>query len=406
MQKKLVRDTLRSILDSPQFSKSRRYPALLEYIVVHTLSGESQGLKERILAAEVFDRQPDYDSSTDSTVRTIASEVRRRMAAYFSEHPESPVRIGLPLGGYVAEFKFPAPVPDETVPETAGLRCKALSDQKVTNIVASDPELRRLIGHNAMRSVSAFATVLVAVAGLLFWNHSRNLNRQSFWWPVLHNHVPAVVVVGGGPDAGNSPVGSNALAADALTRSSYENTFGDMVAVATVCDGFRSLGRDCSITPAQSAASFRNESVVLIGGFDNVLTNRFLSTLRYQFRSIPPADSSGTGTGALMIVDTTNPAQDRSWGRPFSPGVRANTDYALLARFHTNSTDGDVVVIAGLTGDATASAARYAASLERMRETVARAPKGWGGLNFEAVLQIEMIGGEPGHTRVVAAHFW
>src|ERR1700722_1427102 len=52
---------LQEILGSPHFSNSKRYPALLRYIVEKTLSGESDLLKERTLGVEVFDRPPSYD---------------------------------------------------------------------------------------------------------------------------------------------------------------------------------------------------------------------------------------------------------------------------------------------------------------------------------------------------------
>src|SRR5208282_6514007 len=38
---------LQTVLASPHFSNSKRYPALLKYIVEHTLAGKSDLLKER-----------------------------------------------------------------------------------------------------------------------------------------------------------------------------------------------------------------------------------------------------------------------------------------------------------------------------------------------------------------------
>src|SRR5579862_9806087 len=105
-QQQAVRDTLRSILDSPYFSKSKRYPAFLEYVVVSTLEGNDAALKESVLAAEVFGRSLDYDSASDSVVRVAAGEVRKRLAQYYNEHPEATVRIDLPIGSYTPEFRY------------------------------------------------------------------------------------------------------------------------------------------------------------------------------------------------------------------------------------------------------------------------------------------------------------
>lgn len=407
LQKQQVLDTLRLVLQSPQFSKSKRYPALLQYIVRHTLSGEYDALRERALAAEVFDRPAGYDSSTDSTVRTIAGEVRKRITAYFSEHTETPVRIDLPLGSYVAEFRFVVQPGHETVHPLAQEQPAAMFVEGATDVAPLQPATLPLIKPKALLGGSVLAVVLVALAGVFLWKHSHDPIKQSFWWPVLHTGVPAVVVVGGGPDPGDTEGTPNVAGGDAPIRENYRNTFGNTVAVAAVCDAFRGLGRDCHITPAQSSDDFQNSSLVLIGAFDNVLTNRFLSPLRYQFQSTPSDASGGAGElRAVRIVDTGDPTGNGAWRRPGSSTVKTSTDYALLARFHSDLNDGEVAVIAGLTAEGTASAAEFASSLDRIRETTARAPKNWGGLNFEAILQIDMIDGEPGHIQVIATQFW
>jgi hypothetical protein len=46
---------LREVVASPHFCNSKRYPALLQYIVENTLAGRSEMLKERSLGVDVFD---------------------------------------------------------------------------------------------------------------------------------------------------------------------------------------------------------------------------------------------------------------------------------------------------------------------------------------------------------------
>ena len=77
---------LHEVLASPHFSNSKRYPALLQYIVENTLAGKSELLKERTLGVEVFDRPPTYDTNADTVVRYTAGEVRKRLLLYYSEH--------------------------------------------------------------------------------------------------------------------------------------------------------------------------------------------------------------------------------------------------------------------------------------------------------------------------------
>ena len=76
---------LKKVVASPQFSSSKRYPALLQYVVEHALDGKSDLLKERTLGVEVFDRPPTYDTNTDTVVRFTAGEVRKRLMLYYHE---------------------------------------------------------------------------------------------------------------------------------------------------------------------------------------------------------------------------------------------------------------------------------------------------------------------------------
>src|ERR1017187_6434173 len=96
---------LQEVLANPHFCNSKRYPALLQYIVEKTLAGEAGLLKERTLGVEVFDRPPTYDTNADTVVRYTAGEVCKRLLLYYSEHGrDSRIHISLPAGSYIPEF--------------------------------------------------------------------------------------------------------------------------------------------------------------------------------------------------------------------------------------------------------------------------------------------------------------
>ena len=66
---------------------------------------------------DVFVRRLDYNSSEDSSVRVKASEVRRRLAAYYTaSSPDDVLRIELTLGSYVPHLvrieRHPADAPE------------------------------------------------------------------------------------------------------------------------------------------------------------------------------------------------------------------------------------------------------------------------------------------------------
>jgi hypothetical protein len=99
-----IRQHLDKILAGDEFCSSRRSSELLRHIVERALAGHAESLKERLLGVEIFHRRSDYDTGTDAIVRVTASDVRRRLANFYTEHPAQPMRISLPLGSYVPDF--------------------------------------------------------------------------------------------------------------------------------------------------------------------------------------------------------------------------------------------------------------------------------------------------------------
>jgi TolB-like protein/Flp pilus assembly protein TadD len=106
-QVRLVRLHLNEVLSSHAFAGSKRTQDFLQLIVGHALEGEVDSLRERMIGAEMFGRPVDYDTGSDSVVRVKATEVRKRLAQYYTETEERPaIRIELPSGSYMPRFIF------------------------------------------------------------------------------------------------------------------------------------------------------------------------------------------------------------------------------------------------------------------------------------------------------------
>ena len=107
-QNAAVRHHLEEILASHAFAGRKRTQDFLRLIVDHTLRGEIDSLRERMIGAEMFGRPVGYDTGSDSVVRVRASEVRKKLAQYYSECGEDRpvVRIEVPSGSYVPRFHF------------------------------------------------------------------------------------------------------------------------------------------------------------------------------------------------------------------------------------------------------------------------------------------------------------
>ena len=409
--KATVLEVMRAMLASGHFSKSKRYPALLEYCVQNTLKGDLSALKERVIGSDVFGRPANYDASEDPIVRITAGEVRKRIALYFDEHRDAAVRIDLPLGSYVCTFHFR----DQESSSHGEMEGEALSAPSLPAI-ADEPSpfsaepgaASSLPAARAQRPALLWiGAVLCCAMALGAWQYVR-VHRHDVWQPVFHENVPAVIVVGQGknsmPASGDATAAT--LSADVL-RPRNQVEMANAIAAAHICGVFEQFHRPCAIVPARTATpdDLNHKSVVLVGGFDNPWTERLLTPLRFH---LSHEVASGETPGRfLSIVDQEGKATGSPWrvDREIAPDQMQN-DYLIIARFHNDSLDDDVVVAAGIWTHGTEAAGEFVSSPEKMARILSQAPAGWKGFNFEAVLQTDVINGAAGNVKVLATNFW
>lgn len=365
-----VQAQLERIVGSPLFSNSKRYPTLLRYVVEKKLRGEEGDLKERTLGVEVFGREPDYDTNADPVVRITAGEVRKRIAQYYQGH-EDAIRIDLPSGSYVPEFRaLPAA---EAAPNTS---------------VVTKPR----------RFPALVAGILVLVLGAALVAYSFRPRPpfapiDQFWRPVLNAPGSALLCVGKIP--------SQMVVADttsALAATPYI-ALPDAVTLARIAGILQAHNKHYSIQSEGSTtfAELRNGPVILIGAFNNEWTMRLTGQLRFNFKLDQAARS-------LWIEDRRNP-----WSRQWTIDLKAATldsDYAIITRVRDLTTDRIVTVAAGVLGYGTTAAGEFLSSPEYIEEMARNAPPDWAARNLQIVLRTQVIGGNSGPPRIVATYFW
>jgi TolB-like protein/Flp pilus assembly protein TadD len=179
MQARMVRAHLEEVISSHAFAGSKRTQDFLQFIVGHALDGDIDGLKERMIGAEMFGRPVGYDTGSDSVVRVRATQVRKLLAQYYLESKQDfAVRFELPSGSYVPKFIFAPPSgsahPPEQVFPTAPAAQAAAKDQEqpIEAPGRKKDEFRGLAGQRASRlpwlSVGlVIALCLVATLGYL-----------------------------------------------------------------------------------------------------------------------------------------------------------------------------------------------------------------------------------------------
>lgn len=416
---------LKKVLASPQFSSSKRYPALLQYVVQKTLEGKSDLMKERTLGVEVFDRQPTYDTNTDTVVRYTAGEVRKRLLLYYHEHGRtSQFRISLPAGSYIAEFQQGLEAPEEMgdepafaatpvtetrvsaatpgemrepqpgVPLTLAVQTFA---QAASAQVSPNSVIRRSRSNYRLLFWLAFAALVLVIAISASRWRDRSLPAQKalddFWRPIVRDQRTVLICSGSVIFAPERVSGTLTAGKD------IEYPFVSMEgasAISHVSGLLQSSGVQTQLKSAGATplTELREHSSILVGAFNNQWTLRLLEPLRFHFASEP----------AESIVDRMHP--DARWVRDASLPYSSADDYALVARYRDTTTDSWVVALSGVGRNGTEAAAEFASSPRYMQLLQDQLGKDFSNRNIEVVLKVSVIDGKTGAPSILAVHTW
>ena len=407
-----VLSELEAILAGPHFCNSKRYPALLRFIVENSLAAKVELLKERTLGVEVFDRPHDYDTNADTVVRYTAGEVRKRLLLYYSEQSQpSSIRISLPAGSYVPEF-FHALVEPTDAAGAAEFQRASRSDTDSWLHANAEPHeagwadphavagevLRRPAPARARRLLwpALIAVVLLALAAGAWWRYRVNPPQtqvDEFWAPVVHGQHNLLICTGSSVFAHNNYSGVETANRDI----DYPFVSWQSVSAAVQISAVLSrTGVSTQLVSAPSAAltDLREHSVTLLGAYNNQWTMHLQQPLRYYF--VPGADET--------IVDRMQPQVQ--WKRDQSLPYSSADDYAIVARFHDATIDGWVVLLAGVGRNGTEAAAQFVTSPHYLQLLRDRLGSDFSNRNIEAVLKINVIDGKTGAPTILAVSTW
>ena len=426
---------LELLLVHPLFFQSKRYPALLRFVVEQTLDGNADQVKERSIGMEVFARPPGYDANADPVVRVTAGEIRKRLAQYYYDpaHADE-IRIELPTGSYVPVFlrtvetveppaALPAPPP---VPATAS---DALQPPPSTMteppLAARNQPIVHHVAHPVLTLLLVFVTLLLGL-GAGYWYRQYRESRipvpvvagqavDDFWLPMTAG--PATVTFCLGEPARDSSGDTDPaqtikhpkLAEPLYFRLRQSGLFAlaDVVTLTRVTDVLDKQKKSFRVSAASEAsfAELREGPAVLIGAFDNLWTMRLTRDLRFGFDSID---------GNAFIVDRKmNGKQDHNggaktqwftaWDLPYEKLAR---DYAIVARYRDSLTGQPVVIAAGISEEGTEAAGELISNPADLDALLQKAPANWRNMNIEAVIETQVIDGHSGPPQVRAVEFW
>ena len=391
---------LERLLAHPLFANSKRYPALLAYVVEQSLQGRGDELKERTLGIEVFKRDPDYDANADPVVRITAGEIRKRLAQYYIDHAHaSELVIDLPAGGYQTHFHLP------NVGEHA-------HESATASTVDAPSESKR---KTFRRVMYAAALVILFAAGIVLGSNWYRLTPPPppdtldvFWAPLTSAKGTATFCLG--EPAKNIDVGAIQSLDAASSLGKQEPLYfrlhyaghlslADVVTLTRTTAEFEKLHKDFRVVPASQASfgQLREGPIILIGAFDNLWTLRLTQHLRFGFES---------KDGVALLVDRKSP-QQTTWATAWDlPYQKLSRDYAIIVRMRDTVTGQPVVIAAGISEEGTEAAGEVLYKSEYLNELLKNAPKNWEQMNMEAVIETEVIEGHSGPPKVLAAEYW
>jgi hypothetical protein len=387
-----VREELQQVLASPQFSSSKRYPALLQYIVESTLTGKSEQLKERTIGVEVFERPPTYDTNADTVVRYTAGEVRKRLSLYYHELDRRPaIQISLPTGSYVPEFLH-ANEGSERATDASG----ASSALNRSAHPAPADTLDNKSPHPSRWLILALFIAVVGSAGMGWRYHSTHMRTplDDFWAPVLHDQRTVLFCTGGVVFAPNNFSGVTT----AGKEIDYPFVSIQIASAIARLSGLMELnGADAQLESAATTpiTELRERPIVLLGGYNNEWTMRLLEPLPIHF-----LDDQNNPS----IVENTQP--QTSWARDRALPYSSADDYALVARYRDTTTDNWVVVLAGLGRNGSEAAAQFVTTPHYMQLLRDRLGHDFGTQNVEAVMKLSVIEGKTGAPTILTVRAW
>ena len=301
-------------------------------------------------------------------MRTSACEVRKRLAQYYTDPAhEAQIRIDLPAGSYVPEFRFPLPV-------------EPVAAQAPEPPPAVEPPAASTAGWSRTwywlaAAMAAAASLAVTVAGV---RRSANgggallesgMGRIGVGDDLCRRAVQSRTRVGRPQCAGRAVVYLEVMRNDRMA-------FGDALTMSRLTGLLRENGKHFEVRRgmASTLADFRRGPAVLIGAFNNDWTMRLENQLRFTFERYPDAPGG-------FIRDRQNPA--RAWNHhPERPYSRITEDYAIVSRFVDSRTEQTIVVVAGMGKDGTIAAGEFVTQPRYLEMLAAATPKGWGAEEF------------------------
>lgn len=448
-QSSVAHRQLDRLLASPYFNHGKRYPILLKHIVLKTLEGKTEELRERYIGHTIFGKSADYDTNNDNIVRVTAGEIRKRLALYYQEPGRrTELRIEIPTGTYVAVFhlneerkeKSAAPLPTELSEglhlETKGSGKDTPSENHPQTYPSRGVEERHLAPEAAVDSapgvilgssraarwrVRGIAAAVTCAVLLIAWICIANWTKSEldlFWEPIIGSNKPVVVYSGSlwvysptpayvnkmlslvPPGDRNLPAAEyhlpplaegQVLTAKDLKVEAVGTDVQASVNVTTFLAG-RHHSFSMRTGPDLPFTDLRGLPTVLIGAVTNFWDLNITRDLPFYFdRTLNIRERGGQG---------------RTWTTMVGENDKITEDYAIISRLVNSKTGRQAISISGNSTCGTEAASEFVTDPDQLRKLGSIPRDALKQKNIEFVLHTTLVSCTPTSMDIVALRYW
>ena len=412
------------VAESPNLKRAFRLKEFLFYVGRRSIKENSSDIHEQEIGRMVFGRKDSYDTSQDNIVRVSATELRKRVDAYFAaEGEQEPLIFEIPRGSYTPVFRHRVKEPEPVVqPEPAAAAVPIAAPVEV-----SPPERSRS-GAIAL-GILALLCLGLAITGLALWRENQRLLKSthawkgepalSLFWPQFFNGGRQTDIVLGDTSfsfaqellrhnyslteylnrtymqaLANSPGGSDERFLGSFA-SGNSGSLGDFrVAQRIESLDYGSMRVLLGYAGDYSAASLTRNNVILVG---SQKSNPWVELFADQrnFRIVYDAAAGHT------FVQNAHPRGTEQSAYAFAKQEHATLGYGVVAYLPTPDHNGKALIVEGTDSQATNVAGDFITSEESLSSLFKSIPAGKIPY-FEVLLRTKRVSGTPLRAEIVA----
>jgi hypothetical protein len=434
--KTLLKRSLNEITQGAAFKGSPRSVQFLEYVISQAAAGRTDDLKERTIGVELFGRPPTYDTGEDAIVRVTASDVRKRLVQHYSgAGAASEFRISLPLGGYAPELiRVPKletdvsahqPPLEEITLNSAGPETSSTVTSEYGPWFGWKYWSLPILGMVAM--VVGITLSIMNRPGMLAVSGKRMWSSISAPWATLFDGSRPIVIVASDPNIEEI----QRISHSSLSLSNYANQSylppgtsnlspSEISFMKEILRGNKISSFDGSIianlaslvTPGhgrllvKAARDFRmkdlqtDENFVFLGSpRSNPWTSMFDPHLDFQF-------AFNNQTQREYIRNVRPKRGESNEYVPTAGGFDTGESFAIISVFHNPGYGGQVLIIAGASGEGTKAAGDIVSDPTRWSSILqaCHLAKDRSGQSLQILLHLETMAGSPSTAIEVSCH--